>query len=183
MAGTVETVAAYIEQHQLLPAAGTVIVAVSGGADSLCLLHILRRLCGPGQRFPDVKLHVAHLNHMMRGEASTQDTEFVEKIAQEWGLPISIAWADVPRQARNSRRSLEDVARMERYKFLGEVALGLESEHIAVAHHMDDQAETLLLHLLRGGGIASMVGLQPRQHDIIRPLLCITHADAVAYCH
>ena len=81
--------------------------------------------------------------------------------------------------ARQERRSLEDAARVARYRFLREVAQG---QLIAVAHHQDDQVETLLLHWLRGGGLASMVGLQPRQQDIIRPLLCVTHADTLAYC-
>jgi tRNA(Ile)-lysidine synthase len=85
----------------------------------------------------------------------------------------------VPALARQEQRSLEDAARTARYRFLREVAHG---QLIAVAHHQDDQVETLLMHWLRGGGISSMIGLQPRQQDIIRPLLAVTHTDTLAYC-
>ena len=174
-----ETVAAYIERHHLLPASGEIIVAVSGGADSLCLLHLLHRLCGPGKRYPELRLHVAHLNHKLRGEASAQDAAVVAQIATAWGLPVTVGELDVPALARQERRSLEDAARTARYRFLREVAYG---QPIAVAHHADDQVETLLLHWLRGGGLAGMVGILPRQQDIIRPLLEISHAQTIAYC-
>jgi len=174
-----ETVAAYIERHQLLPTSGEIIVAVSGGVDSLCLLHLLHRLCGPGKRYPELRLHVAHLNHKLRGEASAQDAAVVAQIATAWRLPVTVGELDVPALARQERRSLEDAARTARYRFLREVARG---QPIAIAHHADDQVETLLLHWLRGSGLAGMVGILPRQQDIIRPLLEISHAQAIAYC-
>jgi tRNA(Ile)-lysidine synthase len=174
-----DTIVTTITEHQLLPAQGQVIVAVSGGADSLCLLHILHGLCGPGKLFPAVHLHVAHLDHQLRGSASTQDAAAVSQIAQAWQLPCTIGTCDVLALAQREHRSLEDAARTARYHFLRSLAQG---QPIAVAHHMDDQVETLLLHWIRGGGLASMVGLQPRQQDIIRPLLSVTHAQTVAYC-
>src|SRR5437660_6984286 len=174
-----EIVTAYIEQHNLLPERGTVVEAVSGGADSLCLLHLLLRLCGTGKRFPAVELHIAHLDHQLRGEASAQEAATVARVAHEWGLPCTIGRINVPELARAEQRSTEDASRTARYRFLRELAQG---RPIAVAHHRDDQVETLLLHLLRGGDIHAMIGLQPRQHDIIRPLLSISHADTIAYC-
>jgi tRNA(Ile)-lysidine synthase len=179
MTNIVESVTTYIEQHKLLPESGRVIVAVSGGADSLCLLHLLHALCGPGKRYPGVQLHVAHLDHQLRREVSASEAEAVARLAAAWELPVTIGAVDVPALAHRERRSLEDAARTARYRFLREVAQG---QPIAVAHHKDDQAETLLLHWLRGGGIGSMIGLQPRQQDIIRPLLCVSHADTLAYC-
>lgn len=179
MPDIVEIVRNTIEEHQLLPVEGEVVVAVSGGGDSLCLLHLLHFLCGPGKPYPGVRLRVAHLNHQLRGEESAREAEEVAQLAANWGLPAVIGSIDVPTLARREQRSLEDAARVARYRFLREVAHG---ECIAVAHHADDQVETLLLHWLRGGGIASMIGLQPVQQDIIRPLLTITHADALAYC-
>lgn len=173
-----ERVAAYVEQYQLLPEQGEVIVAVSGGADSLCLLHLLHRLCGQGKRYPGVRLRVAHLNHQLREEANTE-AEAVAQLASAWGLPITIGAIDVPALARAEGRSLEDAARVARYRFLRDIAHG---QPIAVAHHAGDQVETLLLHLLRGGGLAAQVGMQPRQQDIIRPLLTVTHAETVEYC-
>jgi tRNA(Ile)-lysidine synthase len=174
-----ETITTYIEHHHLLPESGEIIVAVSGGADSLCLLHLLNRLCGPAKRYPDLSLHVAHLNHQLRGEASERDATEVARQAERWHLPATIGSIDVMALARKEQRSLEDAARTARYRFLREVAHG---QPIAVAHHQNDQAETLLMHWLRGGGINSMIGLQPRQQDIIRPLLAVTHADTLAYC-
>lgn len=172
-------VASYIDRYQLLPASGEVVVAVSGGADSLCLLYLLHRLCGPGKRYPEVRLRAAHLNHKLRGEASDRDAAAVSGTVASWGLPITLGEIDVLALARTERRSLEDAARSARYRFLREVAHG---QPIAVAHHADDQVETLLLHLLRGSGLAGMVGMLPRQQDIIRPLLEVRHAQTVAYC-
>ncbi len=174
-----ETVTSYIERHHLLPEAGEIVVGVSGGADSLCLLHLLHRLCGPGKRYPGLRLRVAHLNHKLRGEAGTRDAAAVARIAAGWGLPVTIGEVDVPALARQERRSLEDAARVARYRFLRQVAQG---QPIAVAHHADDQVETLLLHWLRGAGLAGMVGMLPRQQNIIRPLLEVSHAETVAYC-
>lgn len=175
----VAIVAAYIDQHRLLPPEGEVIVAVSGGADSLCLLHLLLRLCGSGHRYPAVRLRAAHLNHRLRGEASEQDASAVAALVRAWHVPIEIGEVDVPALARAEHRSLEDAARQARYRFLREVAQG---EPIAVAHHADDQVETLLLHWLRGSGLSGMVGMLPRQQDVIRPLLSVTHEQTLAYC-
>jgi tRNA(Ile)-lysidine synthase len=177
-----ETIDAYIKQHRLLPEKGIVVVAVSGGADSLCLLHLLHRLCGPTKCYPDVLLHVAHFDHQLRGEVSRQDASTVAVLAHSWHLPVSIGQADVYMLARQEHRSLEEMARIARYGFLRELAQQVNATAIAVAHHMDDQVETLLLHWLRGGGLASMVGLQPRQQDIIRPLLCVSRVDTQVYC-
>ena len=175
----IEQMVAMIEEYQLLPAEGTVVVAVSGGADSLCLLHILHRLCGSGKRYPEIQLHVAHLNHQLRGAESDRDAIAVAQLARAWNLPCTVDTIDVAALALREHRSIEDAARMARYHFLRDVAQG---QPIAVAHHQDDQVETLVLHWLRGGGLASVVGLQPRQGDIIRPLLNMTREDTHAYC-
>ncbi|MDQ2906530.1 MAG: tRNA lysidine(34) synthetase TilS [Chloroflexota bacterium] len=176
-----ERVTAYIEQYRLLPESGEVLVAVSGGADSLCLLHLLHLLCGPepGKPYAGVNLRVAHLNHKLRTPESEREAEAVAGLARDWGLPVVIGEEDVPALARRERLSLEEAAREARYRFLRASARG---QPIAVAHHADDQVETLLLHWLRGGGLAGMVGMAPRQQDIVRPLLQVTHAETVAYC-
>jgi tRNA(Ile)-lysidine synthase len=172
-------VTTYIDKHQLLPPSGEIVVAVSGGADSLCLLHLLNHLCGPGKYYPEVRLYAAHLNHRLRGAASDRDAAAVASIVESWGVPYTSGEIDVAALAQEERRSLEDAARSARYRFLREVAQG---RPIAVAHHADDQAETLLLHFLRGSGLTGMVGMLPRQQDIIRPLLEVRHAQTVAYC-
>ena len=174
-----ERIIACIERHQLLPEEGEIIVGVSGGADSLCLLHLLCRLCGSGKRYPGVELRAAHLNHMLRGTESDQDASAVADLMDAWGIPCTLGRIDVPALARAEKRSLEDAARVARYRFLREQAGG---GRIAVAHHADDQVETLLLHWLRGSGLPGLVGMSPRQGDIIRPLLEVTRAEILAYC-
>jgi tRNA(Ile)-lysidine synthase len=174
-----ERVSAYIDRHQLLPAQGTIVVAVSGGADSLCLLHLLSQLCGPDRRYPDISLQAAHLNHMLRGEESACDAHAVSDLMQAWHIPLTLGEIDVLALAKTEKYSLEEAARLARYRFLREIARG---KLIAVAHQADDQAETLLLHWLRGSGLSGLVGMSPRQQDIIRPLLEITRTEIVAYC-
>lgn len=172
-------VSACIDHYQLLPDEGKVVVGVSGGADSLCLIHLLQRICGPGKRYPGVELQAAHLNHMLRDTEGEHDARIVASTMEAWGIPCTLGQVDVPALARREKRSLEDAARVARYRFLREVAAG---QRIAVAHHADDQVETLLLHWLRGSGLAGLVGMPPRQGDIIRPLLAITRAEILAYC-
>src|SRR5947209_14673566 len=113
-----ETITAFIERHHLFPSHGTIVVAVSGGADSLCLLHILDRLCGPGKRYPHLRLHVAHLNHKLRGEAGTEEAAYVARIASAWGLPVTTGEIDVPALARDERRSFEDADWTDGYRYL-----------------------------------------------------------------
>ena len=183
MLETVNRVITYIEQHQLLPEQGTIVVALSGGADSLCLLHLLDQLCGHGKRYPSIQLHVAHLNHKLRGKTGSHDAIAVARIARSLHLPITVGAIDVPALAHHERRSIEDAARVARYHFLRSIALlQPQPASIAVAHHGDDQVETLILHWLRGGGIVSTIGLQPHQQDVIRPLLALTHTDTLSYC-
>ena len=177
-----EAVRTSINNDHLLPAQGRVVVGVSGGADSVCLLHILKQLCAPDGDFPQVSLHVAHLDHEMRGEAGQTDAQFVADLAAQWALACTIGHEDVPALARQERRSLEDAARRARYRFLRQVAQTIGASSIAVAHHADDQVETLVMHWLRGSGLAGLSGMRPRERDIIRPLLSVNRAAILDYC-
>src|SRR5215472_1354345 len=105
-----ERVIGYIELHQLLPARGEVVVGVSGGADSLCLVHLLRDICGPGRRFPGVSLRAAHLNHMLRGEESARDATMVASMMRAWDIPFTPGEIDVIALATLEKRSLEEAA-------------------------------------------------------------------------
>jgi len=187
-----------IDRYELLAPGETVVVGVSGGPDSLCLLHVLRRLSGEY----DLKLHVAHLNHMIRGEEADADAAFVAELAKEWGLPATIETYDVPRLAREKKLALEEAARQARYGFLAQTAHQVGARRIAVGHNADDQTETIIMHWLRGAGLAGLRGMLPKTDlaalrleaapggeappteglQLIRPLLEVTRAEIEAYC-
>jgi tRNA(Ile)-lysidine synthase len=193
-----------IERQRLVIPGETVVVGVSGGPDSLCLLHVLRRLA---PQF-SLSLHVAHLNHQMRGVEADADAAFVADLATDWGLPATIESADVPALARLYKLAPEEAARRARYDFLAQVAGQVGARVIAVGHNADDQTETVLMHWLRGSGLAGLRGMLPAtpmgdlrlpaladrpgemEHPIsnlqsltlIRPLLDIPRADIEAYC-
>ncbi len=157
MANLLKTVQQTIEQHDLLTRGETIVVGVSGGPDSLCLLHLLRRL----QADYNLALHVAHLHHGMRGAEADADARFVRSLANDWGLSCSVEMMDVPELARQQRLALEEAARRARYGFLIRVARKAGSRTIAVGHNADDQAETVLMHWLRGAGLAGLRGMLP----------------------
>jgi len=185
-----------IDQHGLLAGGGTVVVGVSGGPDSLCLLHVLNRLCKDYR----IEMHVAHLDHRIRGWESRDDAAFVARLAAEWGLPATIEAHDVPWLARESKLAIEEAARQARYSFLVQVALAVGAKRIAVGHNADDQTETIVMHWLRGSGLAGLRGMLPLTDleemrleaawpdhppldlQLIRPLLEIPRAEIEAYC-
>ncbi len=176
-----------IARHNLLPAGATVVAGVSGGPDSLCLLHVLNRLRAEG----GFALHVAHLNHELRGEEANADAEFVAALADEWGLPATVERRDVAAHARARKIAIEEAAREVRYAFLADVAARVGADRVAVGHHADDQTETVLMHALRGAGLAGLRGMRPNSpyptpggsdRRLVRPLLEVTRADVEAYC-
>ena len=148
----------YAQRYRLFNPGETVVVGVSGGPDSLCLLHLLRRLA------PELRLwlHVAHLHHGLRGAEADADAAFVAELADCWGLPCTVGRADVAALAREAGLSLEEAARQARYRFLAEVAEAGGASTLAVGHNADDQAETVLMHFLRGSGAAGLRGMLPR---------------------
>jgi len=186
-----------IREYDLLPSGGTVVVGVSGGVDSLCLLHVLWRLA-PER---DVRLHVGHLEHGIRGTESREDARFVRATCVDWGVPVSIKRVNVPALAERRGLAIEEAARQARYLYLGELARSLDAEVVAVAHHADDQVETVLMHILRGSGLAGLRGMRPatRLDDLrlgeledaprvpcagirlVRPLLYVERADIERY--
>ncbi|MGI9861019.1 tRNA lysidine(34) synthetase TilS [Moorella naiadis] len=166
-----------IQEYRLLVPGDKVIVGVSGGPDSLALLHSLMILQGEF----DYTLQVAHLNHGLRLEAA-DDAAYVRDLANCWGLPVIIAQRDVLAYQKEHRLSLEAAAREVRYRFLREAAAAAGATRIAVGHQAEDQAETVLLNLLRGSGLKGLKGMLPRRGDLIRPLLFIDRATIEAYC-
>jgi len=181
-----DRVRAFMERHHLLTPGTGIVVGVSGGPDSLCLLHLLRRLAGD----QDLRLHVAHLHHGLRGADADADAAFVRRTAADWGLPCTVEWADVPALAERSKTAVEEAARHARYAFLERVARHVGARTVAVGHNADDQAETVLMHFIRGSGLAGLRGMLPctplgeaeKSLLLIRPLLDIPRADILAYC-
>lgn len=171
-------VAATIRRHAVFVPGEYVVVAVSGGPDSLCLLHCLHTLA------PDLelRLHVAHVQHGLRGEDAEADAAFVQGAASALGLACSVLRVDLEPVRRAARGSLEDAARRARYTALRSLAREIGATCIATGHNEDDQAETLLLHLLRGSGIDGLSGMRPRHGDLARPLLERTRSQIEAYC-
>ncbi len=169
---------AYVDRKGLLTPGETVIVAVSGGMDSVVLLDVLRSLAADR----DLQIHVAHLNHGLRSEDSDSDENFVEHLAQDLGLPFHTRRTDCGEIADRTRRSVEVAARDERRAFLGAVATEIGATKIATGHHSDDQAETMLLRLLRGTGTTGLGGIRSRKDSAwIRPFLTVTRDEIEAY--
>lgn len=157
--------------------AESILVAVSGGADSVALLSLLREAA---QGKP-VRLTAAHFEHGIRGEASLQDAAFVRSLCAEWDIPLLEGGADVPAMAREKSIGLEEAARTARYAFLREAQKQVKADFIALAHHRDDQAETVLMHLLRGSGLRGAAGMRETENGLYRPLLKFSKETLVAY--
>jgi tRNA(Ile)-lysidine synthase len=162
------------------------VVAVSGGPDSVCMLDILAKL----RRELGMELHIAHLNHQLRGEQSDADARYVSDLSERLKIPATINSRDVDTYRKRHHLTLEEAAREVRYPFLAEVAGSVGAEEVAVGHTRDDQVETILMHLLRGSGIRGLRGLLPVSRwrsgkdeiTIIRPLLELSREETTAYC-
>jgi tRNA(Ile)-lysidine synthase len=172
------TVRTTIEKYNMLRGGEIVVVALSGGPDSVALVHALDSL-KPIYR---LALHAAHLEHGLRGEESLEDMKFVESMCRGLGIPITTRRVDVAARASASSLSLEAVARQVRYAFLGEVLEETRATKIATGHNANDQAETLLLNLLRGTGIEGLCGIRPAiEGTIIRPLIETKREEILLY--
>jgi tRNA(Ile)-lysidine synthase len=169
-----DRIAGFMERHGMVRAGQTVGVAVSGGADSVCLLHVLAELA---PRW-DLRLRVLHLNHNLRGEESRGDAVFVRQMAVKLGLPLTACDADFTASAGN----LEQAAREARLAFFGERMAAGEVDRVALGHTRSDQAETVLFRFLRGSGTAGLAGIRPvTRGGLVRPLLDVDRAEVVAF--
>jgi tRNA(Ile)-lysidine synthase len=157
-----------------------VLAALSGGPDSVALVHLLLELQAAGEV---TVAGAAHFNHQLRGVNADADERFCRDLAASLCLPIEVGSADVRLVAQETRRSVEDAARTLRYRFLEEAADRLHADAIAVGHTLDDQAETFLLRLIRGAGPRGLASIYPRAGRVIRPLLEIRRADLHQYAH
>ena len=180
-----ETVLAAIQQSGALSLTDSLIVAVSGGCDSVALLHIL---CAIQGRL-GVRLHVASVDHGLRGARGQADVAFVRDLAAHLQLPFSAGRVDVPQLARDWGIGIEAAARRARYDFLARLADEQSSRCVAAGHHANDQAETILMHIIRGSGARGLSGMSTLsampyhpQIMLLRPLLALARDELEAYC-
>lgn len=163
----------FVRQHNLIRADTRVLAAVSGGSDSMALLHVLHNLAAGGE----LRLAgVAHFNHQLRPSADA-DERFVVRVGEALGLPVFCGRADVAARAQRERRSIEDAARAARYEGFSLACEQSGADLVALGHTKDDQAETFLLRLLRGAGPRGLAGMHPRSGAVVRPLLDCRRAD------
>lgn len=169
----IEKVRHTVEREKMLTCGGAVCVALSGGADSMALLHVLRHL----EPVLGITVSAFHLNHGIRGDEASRDEDFVKKICREWNVPLICENADVPSYAEQNGLSTELAARKIRYDYFEKMGC-----LVATAHHSDDQAETLLFRLSRGTGLSGLCGIPFKRGNIIRPLMDCSRAEIEEYC-
>lgn len=163
--------------RSVLPKRGEkVLCAVSGGLDSMCLLFLLDAWC----RERGGQLAAAHFNHRLRGGAADRDEEFVRRTCEQWGIPLTVGGGDVQEHAKGEGLSVEEAARNLRYAFLRRAAEEMGCRRLYTAHHADDNAETVLLNLIRGTGLAGLTGMDWERDGLCRPLLNVTREELAA---
>ena len=167
----------YMKAHRMAEEGEGVLAAVSGGADSVCLLWVLKELS------EELGLHVAafHLNHGLRGEEADRDEAYVRTLCRELSIPLSVVRENVTEYAADKGISEEEAGRNLRYFHMEQAAGRFSCEKKATAHHKDDTVETVLLNMFRGSGLRGLGGIRPVRNSIIRPLLCLTREEIEAY--
>lgn len=172
-----EKVRSYAEKWQMLTSEDCVIVGVSGGADSVCLLLVLLEL----KKEIGFEVVAVHVNHGLRGEDADADEAFVKQFCAERGVPLETYFADVEAVAKERKQSTEEAGREVRREFFEEARCKYNGTKIALAHHQNDNAETFLFRLARGTGLKGLGGMAPVKDEFIRPLLCVDRNEIEAY--
>lgn len=167
-----------LQKFQMLEKGDGVVVGVSGGVDSVALLHLLWRL----REEWDLRLYAVHLNHGLRGQEAEADSKLVQKFAQELGVQVTVETADIAAEAAAMGVSEEEAGRERRYALYHRVAREVGARRIAVGHHGNDQAETVLMNLVRGAGLRGLGGIPPVRGQIIRPLSGLQKSQLERYC-
>jgi len=167
-----------IKKFDMLSFNDRVLIGVSGGPDSVTLLNVLLSF----KKKYNLSFFVAHLDHMLRGEESDKDVNFVKNLAQELGLFCEVKSCNLKKIAQKEHLTLEEAAREYRYKFYLETAKKIKANKIALGHNADDQAETILMRFLRGSGLEGLMGIPPVRDKIIRPLIECSREEIEEYC-
>lgn len=167
----------YIQTNGLIQPGMTVIVGLSGGADSVCLFDIL---CSLREEL-SFNIRAVHIHHGIRGDSADKDAEFCSNLCKDAGVPIAVIKKDIPAMAKDAKETVEECARKVRYEEFGKTASESGKSVIAVAHHKNDQAETVLFRMSRGTGVKGIGAMRPQNDNVIRPLLCLHRAEIEAY--
>lgn len=166
-----------IEQYNMFHGCKKVIVALSGGADSVCLLSILQQVSKQYQ----IDVEAAHVNHNLRGEASEADENFVRELCRRWNVPLTVKKVDILYLCEKQKIAVEEAGRNARYAFFSEIVDHDPSIRIATAHNRNDNAETLVMHFMRGAGIDGLAGIPYVRGNIVRPILDLTRKQVERY--
>lgn len=167
----------FVKENNLIEYGDRIVVGVSGGADSVCLLRILTEV----KQLYDLELFVVHVNHGLRGEEALRDQHFVEGICDKFDIPCTVYLVDVREYSKQNGYSLEEAGRILRYEAFEKEYKQRECNKIAIAHNKNDQAETVLFNLVRGTGMKGLTGIEAVRGHIIRPLLCVTREEIEDY--
>lgn len=176
-----EKVLKTIEQFELIESGDRIVIGVSGGPDSMCLLNILRDIMNDKNINLSFSICVAHINHKIRKEAD-EETRYVKEYCEKNNIPIYIKEAEVVKIAERKKIGLEEAGRDVRYNFFEEVLEKTNSNKIAIAHNLNDRAETVLMNLMRGSGPLGIKGIQAKRDKYIRPLIQINRNQIEEYC-
>lgn len=167
----------FIRENELLKNGDSVVVGFSGGSDSTFLLILLLTI----QKIFNLKIYVAHLNHKLRGKESDADEEFVKNFCKQNKIEFLIESRDIRKIAQETKKGIEEVARMERYKFFAEAAEKFKTTKIATGHTLNDNAETMIFNFIRGSGVSGLRGIPVKRDNIIRPLLGVTKEEIIEF--
>lgn len=174
----IDNVRVTIEKYNMINSGDAVVIGVSGGADSLCLLHVLNSI----KDELDIKLFAVHVNHQFRGADADEDADFVEQTCIAWNIPYKIETFDVPAYAKEHGLSPEEAGREIRYKLFDEAKESIKANKIAVAQNLNDNVETILMRLVRGTGLEGLKGIDAIRDNIIRPLIEQERLSIEEYC-
>lgn len=172
-----QKVISYVEDNRLLLGASSVVVGLSGGVDSVVLLHMLSTICAER----GIALHAFHVHHGIRGDEADRDLDFCRELTRKMGIDFSYVHVDVPSVAAERKQGLEEVARDLRYEALESYRISVGADRIAVAHHANDNLETLIFNITRGSATKGGTGIPPIRGRLIRPMLSLTRDEITNY--
>lgn len=168
----------YIKKHNMIKKGDNVIIGISGGSDSVALLHFF---VSKKQQL-DINIYAAHINHMLRGDESIRDMQFVKSYCEKLGVELFLLETDVKQLAKDQKIGIEECGRNVRYNYFEQLAKTLDNSKIVTAHNMDDNLETTLLNIIRGTTLNGLCGIKPVRENIIRPFLNTKKSEIIDYC-